>query len=164
MKGVGSGLGHGAHKHAGVAAFIGAIAVGLDRELLQRVGIRERRGRIEKGIVIVTAVERVVVAPESRPIHRNGFILLLIAPAAPPNARHQQLQRHRIASVQRQLRDAFRIDHFADRTGARLDLHRLRLHFDPLVDLPDLQREIHAPVLAHLQQQAGLNRLLETGR
>jgi hypothetical protein len=79
------------------------------------------------------------------------------------HARRKHDQRQRVASVERQVRDAAVFHHFADRRAAGIHQRSFARDFDRLGGLADIQPEIDLGALVYLQCDSAAQGLLEAG-
>jgi hypothetical protein len=68
-----AGAGNSVHRRARVTAQFRAVVAGLQADLFERVGIRKNRGRVEKGILVIGAIQRVVVGIGRMPLMVQVF-------------------------------------------------------------------------------------------
>ena len=143
MEVVRSGAGHGVHDRPGAGALRRAVVAGLDAELLQRVRKRKRLILLEVRVGVVRAVQTERRLPRLRAVGReaqragNGFPGLLIDPRH-DRARHEHAEPRRIAAVQRQLDDPFRVDDFGDCCAADVNGGRLARDRDRFCEVAEL--------------------------
>ena len=142
----------------------------LGAELLHR--IRERQRQIQ--VVIRVVVHRAVEDPRDAERQAAGQRIGLTAAAAAHAAagrivlrlRHgrgeQRQQVRRVASVERQLEDAFVLHHLADAKRARLDRLRVGGDGDGFLDCAELEDDRDIRIAIHLQDDAGLDRSAES--
>ena len=159
MEVVRAGPGHRVDDRAGAVPLGGAVVAGLNAEFLQRIRKWERLILLEVRIGVACPVQSERHLPRFGPVGRHPqragdrFPRFLID-LSEHHPRHQRAQLCGIATVQRQLDDAFRIDDFTE--GRRCDVDRGRLagHRDRFRKGAELDREIHGEVLVRLQQHA----------
>ena len=163
----------GDHVHlAHVVAELGRVGARLHLEFLERIDRRlEQVGAVVR-IGILDAVERVVV--ELQPLARDVQLKVAAVPA-PARLRdrirgaircrtgYQRRQLQVVASVERQFLNAPVLDDRADGGGLGFERRRGSLHFHRLGNGADLEREIQAGYLVHLQLEVGAHFRLETG-
>ena len=77
---------------------------------------------------------------------------------------NQVLQLQRVASVEREFRNALGVDYLAQRAGPRLDLLSLCCDLDALIHRADLQMDVDTAVFIDRYFDAALYELLEARR
>ena len=118
-----AGLGDGVDDRARAMAVLGAVVVGEDAELLERIGIRREGGGVELRVVVVAAVEEVVVRDAAGAVDGVGGGLAEVGGGgvAGDGAGDEQLELQCVAAVERQFGDAFFVDGFADGSPGGFD-------------------------------------------
>ena len=160
---------HGVDDRAGVAPVFGAEAVGLDAELLERVRIRHRVGRVAVVVVVRPAVEHVVGGVGARAArgHRlHARIGRARGEAGRRVRQHAGDERHQlrgVPAVQREVLDALLIDHRPQR--AAVGVHRARRAADGhrLGDGADPETHVEADLVVDPHDDAGRLERLEAG-
>ena len=160
---VGAGAGHRVDHRPHVPAVFGAEAVGLDAELLQRVGVRHRVGCVVVVVVVRSAVEHVVDRVAARAARRDGLHARIRrareqVAAVGQHPGHELEQVRRIAPVERQLLEPFLIDDGLQGARHRVDRARLTGHGEGLGDRADLEPDVQAHLVVHADEHA---RMLE---
>ena len=152
---VGARAGDGVDDRAGVAPVLGAEGVGLDRELLQGVGIGHRVRAVAVVVVVRPAVHDVVGRIGARAVGRDAARAGIgragghIGAGIGDHAGNQRHQLRGIAAVERQFLDPLLVDdglqrarHRVHRRADAADRHRFG-------QVADAQRDVEADLFAH---------------
>jgi hypothetical protein len=156
---VGSALGHDINlRH--IPAKLGAVGARLHLEFLERVHGWLVKIRIEVGIGILHAIERVMI--ELQPLTGKIELEVRARPASAQSGdrvgwavdcprRDQRSQLQVVAAVQWQFRDTPVLDHGADGRVLGIEDFPLRRYFDGFGDVAYLQLKVQPRGLIHLQ-------------
>ncbi len=143
-------LGDGIDNRARSSSVFGAVVVGEDAELFERVRVGNDRGSVELRIVVIASVKQIVVGETARAVDRDRAVLAQtrIGRNARNRAGDQKLEIERVSTVERKLGDALFIDRFAQHSADGFN------QGDGAGNLHRFAR------LAHLQHDVGLSRLV----
>src|SRR5258708_5941135 len=140
-----------------VAAEFGAVRIGLNRELLDRVRVGERKRSIEVGILVFAPVQGIHVRARDAAV--DGVARrarALVQRAAAYGARNQDLQLEDVAAVEGQLGNPHPVDRLANDAGWRLHQRRRPGPRRLFTHLAHLKGDRNGDLLVHLEVNAGL--------
>src|SRR5262249_36884849 len=118
MEFVGPALRHRVDGRAPIAPELGAVGVGLNGELLNRIRVREWKRRVEVRILIFATVERIHVGstdPAVDGIARGARSL--VEGTGGNGAGNQHLKLQNVAAVEGEFRNPHPVEGFADDAG-----------------------------------------------